>query len=100
MVVLKRMVRCFHDVKWPPEKRVRAMQRYCERDVLHWVHKVKADRVSDVAYLVSWNNRANRRYMNFDELEDNGTRKGTFAYSNENFHNKFSDNERAKRQRR
>ena len=75
---------CFADVVKNPGHRILSMQNRLEADPKHWLHKVKADREPSSQHLMSWNNNADRRCKTFNELEENQTPLGTYAYD----HNK------------
>ena len=72
---------CYQNVTRNPEYRVRAMKKRCASVPNHWVHTVQGETVPTAKYLMSWNNNCNRRYVNFDELVENGTKEGTYAYN-------------------
>ena len=88
---------CHNDVTRNPEYRVKIMKIRCESQPSHWVHNVRGNSEPNSKHLMSRGNNCNRRYVTFDELEENGTKEGTYAY--DDWKNLFSDRDRrAKRE--
>ena len=58
------------------------MKERCLLTPSHWVHSVRGEYEPTSTYLMSWNNNCDRRYVTFDELEENGTREMSYAYDN------------------
>ena len=58
------------------------MKERCKAQPLHWVHQLREDREPTAKHLVSWENNCDRRFVTFNQLEENGTMEKTFAYDN------------------
>ena len=70
------------------------MKDRCQAAPTHWVHSVRGENEPTSTYLVSWTNNCDRRYVTFDELEDNGTKEMTYAYDSPQ--NRYSQEDKRK----
>ena len=70
------------------------MKERCLLTPSHWVHSVRGEYEPTSTYLISWTNNCDRRYVTFDELEENGTREMSYAY--DNALNRYSPADKAK----
>ena len=70
------------------------MQKRCQAQPTHWVHQVRGEREPTAQQLVSWGNNCDRRFVTFDQLEENGTKEGTYAY--DDWRNLFTERDKRK----
>jgi len=58
------------------------MKERCQAQPTHWVHQVRGEKEPTSQHLFSWEDNCDRRYVNFDTLEGNGTKEMSYAYDN------------------
>ena len=67
------------------------MQWRLANDKHHWVHKVRIESEKPAQFITSLSNGVRRKPMTFEQLDENGTMRGTYPYTHDRNNYSYDD---------